>query len=137
MGLKKWILKRGLAGMVPKNAVEQFIKWRRRSPEMSEGEIAQAIFALRYITTDPNFNDDEMRRFVGYIECSFECGSLLDFCLASLDIEGGIDPGDGDAFNEATALIIEGLEERGFRVEEDHLQSFIDKWRTGVAVARL
>ena len=123
--------------MIPKNAVEQFNKWKTRSPEMSEGEIAQGIFTLRYLATDPVFDEDEGKRFIGYMRGQFECRCLLDFCLASLDIEVGINPADGTAFEEAADIIIEGLEERGFRVGQDDLEKFHEKWWSHVSTSRL
>jgi hypothetical protein len=136
MGLKKWLLKRGLGGMIPKNAVEQFTKWKIRSPEMSEDEIAKGIFTLRYLATDPTFDEDESKRFISYMKGQFECRCLLDFCLASLDIEGGIDPSDGVVFEEAADLVIEGLEERGFRIGQDDLEKFHEKWWSHVSTSR-
>ena len=123
--------------MIPKNAVEQFNKWKIRSPEMSEGEIAQGIFALRYLATDPKFDEDEGKRFVGYMSSQFECRCLLDFCLVSLDVEGGIDPRDGNAFEEAADIIIEGLEERGFQIGQDDLENFHKKWWSHISNSRL
>jgi hypothetical protein len=48
MGLVDWLKRRGLPGQIPKNAPAQFLKWRARVPEMSEAEIAEGIFMLRY-----------------------------------------------------------------------------------------
>jgi len=128
MGLFKWLQKRGLAGMIPRNAYEQYQKWLRKDSTLSEAEIAEGIFSLRYIMGNPILNQDETRRLGSYMESDFKCESLMDFCLASLDIEGHIDPLDGKAFFDTAKTIIEELERLGFRVTNDKISHFVGKW---------
>lgn len=128
MGLFKWLQKRGLAGMIPRNAYEQHQKWQRKDPTLSEAEIAQGIFTLRYIIGNPILNREEISRLGSYMEGDFECESLMDFCLVSLDIEGRIDPSDGKVFFDTAETIIEELERLGFRVTNDKISHFEGKW---------
>jgi hypothetical protein len=128
MGLFKWLQKRGLAGMIPRNAYNQYEKWRRRDASLSEEEIAQAIFSLRYISGNPILNKEDTFRLRSYMGSDFECKSLFDFCLASLDIEGHIDPTDDDAFYNVAKIMIEELKRLGFRVADKSLNNFVYQW---------
>ena len=128
MGLFKWLQKRGVAGMIPRNAYEQYQKWQRKDSTLSEAEIAQGIFSLRYIIGNPILNREETLRLGSYMKGDFECESLMEFCLVSLDIEGHIDPSDGKVFLDTAEIIIEELERLGFRVTNDKTSRFADKW---------
>jgi hypothetical protein len=132
MGLFKWLQKRGLAGMIPKNAYEQYQKWQRKDATLSESEISQGIFSLRYIMGNPILNRKEVYRLGSYIESDFECESLIDFCLVSLDVEGHIDPSDGKAFYNTAEIIIEELKRLGFEVVNDKVSPFVDKWNNHI-----
>ena len=62
------------------------------------------------------------------MESAFECESLMDFCLVSLDVEGHIDPSDGKVFFEIAEIIIEELERLGFRVADGNVSNFVSTW---------
>jgi hypothetical protein len=127
-GISNGLQKHGLAGMIPKNAYEQYNKWRRKDPSLSEGQIAQGIFNLRYIAGNPILNQAGNNRLLGYMASDFECKTLMDFCLVSLDIEGEINPSDGSAFFNTAEIINEELDRLGFKVGKDHINSFVDRW---------
>ena len=126
MGFLNWLQKRGLAGMIPRNAFDQYAKWKRRYPDMPEAEVAQSIFMLRYVVGKPILTNQEQKRLASYLSGDFEFSCLLDFCLASLDIEGHIDPLDGDAFTKTVPIIIEELERLGFQTSSEPLRSFME-----------
>ena len=136
MGLLKWLQKRGVAGLIPRNAHKQYEKWRRANPSLSEAEIAQSIFSLRYIIGNPILNQEETHRLICYLETNFECESLMGFCLASLDIEGHIDPSDSKIFYDTIKVIEEELERLGFPVPLDDISDFIDKWKQHILPLR-
>lgn len=85
MGIFDWIQRRGLAGLIPKNAYEQYNKWRRKDPSLSESEIAQGIFNLRYIAGNPILSREGVIRLSGYLLSDFKCMTLMDTCLSCLD----------------------------------------------------
>ncbi|MBT4714689.1 MAG: hypothetical protein HOB84_07950 [Candidatus Marinimicrobia bacterium] len=128
MGIFNWLQKRGLAGMIPRNAYEQYNKWRRKDSSFTESHIAQGIFNLRYIIGNPTLNQEGHTRLNGYMASDFECTTLMDFCLSSLDIEGEIDPSDGNAFFNTAKIINEELDRLGFIVGKDHINSFVNRW---------
>lgn len=142
MGLFKWLQKRGLAGMIPRNAYEQYQKVKRRDSTLSEAEIAQAIFMQRYVIGHPILNRKEVVRLSSYLESDFEFKSLVDFCFASLDIEGHIDPLDKEMFYDTASIIVEELKNLGFKFDVDvflkdylggkdgdsEISSFVVKW---------
>ncbi len=132
MGLFKWLQKRGLAGMIPRNAYQQYQKWRRKDSTLSEAEIARGIFSLRYIMGKPILNREEIAKLSSYMESNFECESLMDFCLVSLDIEGHIDPLDGKAFLNTTRIIIDELKRLGFTVRSNQVSDFVTKWNNQI-----
>ena len=135
MALFRWFAKKGLAGMIPKNAFVQYQKWQKKGSSLSEAEIAQNIFTLRYLFSDPQFDRKEAKRFRGYTEGEFECQTLMDFCLASLDIEGQIDPNDDMAFVDVSEIIQNELEKMGFKVDDD-IRNFVGQWAKEVAPYR-
>lgn len=132
MGIFNWLQKRGLAGMIPRNAYEQYNKWRREDSSLSEDQIAQGIFTLRYIMGNPILNQAGKARLNSYMASNFECTTLVDFCLTSLDIEGEIDPSDGNAFFNTAKIINEELDRLGFKVGNDHINSFVNRWNQQV-----
>jgi hypothetical protein len=136
MGIFNWLQKRGLAGMIPRNAYEQYNKWRRKDSSLSEGQIAQGIFTLRYIMGNPILNQEGKTRLTGYIASDFECATLMDVCLTSLDIEGEIDPSDGNAFLNTAKIITEELDRLGFKVGNGHINSFVNRWNQHVRTLR-
>lgn len=136
MGIFNWLQKRGLAGMIPRNAYDQYCKWKRKDSSLSEGQIAQGIFYLRYITGNPILNKAGDDRLSRYMASDFECTTLMDFCLTSLDIEGEIDPSDGNAFFNTSKIITEELDRLGFRVGNDHISSFVNRWNQQVCTHR-
>lgn len=136
MALFRWLAKKGLSGMIPKNAFEQYQKWEKRDPNLSEAAIAQNIFALRYLLSNPKFDRKEAKRFRGYMEGEFECQTLMDFCLASLDIEGQIDPNDDMAFVDVSEIIKSELEKMGFKSGDDDIRNFVGRWAKKVTPYR-
>ena len=60
----------------------------------------------------------------------------MDCCLASLDIEGEIDPSDGNAFFNTAKIINEELERLGFEVGKDHIISFVNRWDQQIRMLR-
>lgn len=136
MGIFNWLQKRGLAGMIPKNAFEQYNKWRHKDSSLSESQIAQGIFYLRYVRGNPILSQAGRARLNGYMASDFECTTLMDFCLTSLDIEGEIDPSDGNAFINTAKIINEELERFGFKVSKDHVNSFVNRWNQQVRTRR-
>jgi len=131
-----WFANKGLAGMIPKNASEQYYKWKKKDPSLSEAEIAQNIFSLRYLVSDPHFDRKEAKRFRGYMGGGFECQTLMDFCLASLDIEGQIDPCDTTVFYDVSSIIQSELERMGFKPGADDIRDFVGRWAHDVAPYR-
>lgn len=136
MGIFNWLQKRGLAGMIPRNAFEQYNRWKRKDSSFSESYIAQGIFNLRYIAGNPILNQEGHTRLNGYMASDFKCTTLMDFCLTSLDIEGEIDPSDGNAFFNTAKIITEELERLGFKVDKDHISSFVNRWDQQVRTLR-
>jgi hypothetical protein len=132
----RWFANKGLAGMIPKNASEQYYKWKKKDSSLSEAEIAQNIFNLRYLLTDPHFDRKEAKRFRGYMEGRFECKTLMDFCLASLDIEGQMDPHDTAAFYDVSSIIQSELEKMGVKPGADDIRDFVGRWVRDVAPYR-
>jgi hypothetical protein len=118
--------------MIPRNAYEQYNKWRREDSSLSEDQIAQGIFTLRYIMGNPILNQAGKARLNSYMASNFECTTLVDFCLTSLDIEGEIDPSDGNAFFNTAKIINEELDRLGFKVGNDHINSFVNRWNQQV-----
>jgi hypothetical protein len=136
VGLFRWFADKGLSQMIPKNASEQYYKWKKKDPSLSEAEIAQSIFALRYLLSDPHFDRTEAKRFGGYTGGGFECQTLMDFCLASLDIEGQIDPHDATVFYEVSSIIHSELEKMGVKPGDDDISGFVGRWARDVAPYR-
>ena len=136
MGILNWLQKRGMAGMIPRNAYEQYNKWRRKDSSLAECQIAQGIFALRYTIGNPILNQAGNARLSRYMASDFECATLMDCCLASLDIEGEIDPSDGNAFFNTAKIINEELERLGFEVGKDHIISFVNRWDQQIRMLR-
>ena len=136
MAFFRWFANKGVAGMIPKNASEQYYKWKKNDPSLPEAEIAQSIFTLRYLLSNPHFDRKEAKRFRGYMEGGFECRTLMDFCLASLDIEGQIDPHDTTAFYEASSIIQSELEKMGLKPDAGDIRDFVDRWAQRVAPRR-
>jgi len=136
MALFRWFAKKGLAGMIPQNAFEQYQKWKKKDSSLSEAEIAQNIFTLRYLLSDPQFDRKEAKRFHGYMEGEFACQTLMDFCLASLDIEGQIDPNDDMAFVDVSEIIKSELEKMGFKPGSKDIKNFVGQWAKKVAPNR-
>lgn len=132
MGILNWLQKRGLAGMIPRNAYDQYCKWTRKDSSLTEGQIAQGIFILRYITGNPILDKTGKDRLSRYMSSDFECMTLMDFCLTSLDIEGEIDPSDGNSFINTSKVISEELARLGFKVGSDHISSFVNRWHQQV-----
>jgi len=128
MGFGKWLKRRGVVGAIPKNAVEQYHKWHRKDPNLDEGEIAEGIFTLRYKAPIPPLNREERRRFLGYEKGGFKFECLVDFCLASLDVEADMAPEGGDKFKETCEVILEELGKLGFQADAEQVDSFILKY---------
>lgn len=119
---QKWIHKRGLLGRIAKNAMEQYLKWQQKDPSLTESEIAKNIFVLRYVSSHGIFEKAERKKIDIYISKDFYPQNILEFCLASLDIEGDINPNDGKLHDKFAKFLNDYLVDFGYpKKQKSHL----------------
>ena len=123
---RKAIHKRGLLGAIAKNAITQMKKWKNHEPSLSEAEIATNIFNLRY--KKGFYSKNEKRKVEEYSVKEFQFESLMDFCLASLDIEGNISPKDQKAFKFSSEMLEEILDDLGYKKEVSQHRELFDRF---------
>lgn len=127
--VKEWIHRRGLVGAIARNAMEQLSKWKQRFPKMTEAECARRIFELRYFNSEAVFSASERAKVEHYMIAKFEINSIMDFCLISLDIEGGIDPSDPGSYMEIGKILHYYVIELGYKILDGRtLSSFSNRW---------
>jgi tetratricopeptide (TPR) repeat protein len=120
------MIRRSIGGQIPKYAAELYNEWKARDANLTDAEIAQRMFSLRYPANDPNFA--HRARLNGYLEGKFECQGLLDYCLAVLDIEGEITPKNDRVFREVTLFIETELGRYGLLPAKEEASSFVARW---------
>ncbi len=113
MGLMDWLSSKGPAGKIARGVHGQFIDLKRRHPEMSEEEIAKALFLHGY-STGKSLNKMEQIRINKYLEDDSRITSILDLCMAIIDIELNISGRDEKAFEMAKNIVISELKKLGY-----------------------
>lgn len=108
MGFMDWLSSKGPAGRIARGVHRQFIDLKRRHPEMSEEEIAKALFLHGY-STGKSLNKMEQIRINKYFEDDSKIASIYDLCMAIIDIELNITERDDKAFEMARKVVVNEL----------------------------
>lgn len=115
MGLMDWLNSKGPAGKIARGVYGQFIDLKRRHQEMSEEEIAKALFLHGY-STGKSLNKMEQIRINKYFEDDSKITSIFDLCMAIIDIELNITAKDDKAFEMAKNIVISELNKLGHTI---------------------
>lgn len=114
MGLfKRWGI-RGAAKILARSAYEAYLKYKASAPDLTEGEIAHAVFMQRCSTK--NLSKAEKARFEKYLETEKSVDSILQLCLAVLYIVDDISENDTAVYSMVNNVIEEELGRSGYKI---------------------
>jgi len=94
--------KRGAARTLAKSAHEAFLKYKTDNQDLSEAEIAEALFKQR--CSPANLNRAEKLRFDKYLETK-KVDSLFTLCMAMIYIMLNISETDVTSYNSVKKII--------------------------------
>ncbi len=114
MGLFKRWGKRGAAKTLARSAYEAYLKYKSSAPNLTEAEIAHAVFMQR--CSSRNLNKAEKARFEKYLETEKSVDSILKLCLAILYIVDDISENDAAAYSTVKKVIEEELGRSGYKI---------------------
>lgn len=111
MGLFKRWGKRAAAKILARSAYEAYLKHKSSAPDLTEAEIAHAVFMQR--CSSRNLNKAEKVRFEKYTEKSVD--SIFKLCLAIFYIVDNISENDAAIYSMVKKVIEEELGRSGYK----------------------
>jgi hypothetical protein len=117
MGLFKQWGKRGAAKTLARSAYEAYLKYKSSAPNLTEAEIAHAVFVQR--CSPRNLNKAEKTRFEKYPGSEKPVDSIFKLCLAMLYIVDDISENDATAYSRVKKVIEEELSRLGYKIPPD------------------
>jgi hypothetical protein len=113
MGLFKRWGKRAAAKILARSAYEAYLKHKSSAPDLTEAEIAHAIFMQR--CSSRNLNKAEKVRFEKYLETEKSVDSIFKLCLAIFYIVDNISENDAAIYSMVKKVIEEELGRSGYK----------------------
>ena len=114
MGLFKWGGKREAAKTLARSAYKAYLKYKLSAPNLTEAEIAHAVFMQR--CSSRNLNKAEKARLEKYMETEKLVDSIFKLCLAILYIIDDISENDAPAYSTVKKVIEEELGRSGYKI---------------------
>ena len=118
MGLFNWWGKREAAKTLARSAYEAYLEYKSNAPNLTEAEIAHAVFMQR--CSSGNLNKEERARFGKNLETERSVDSIFKLCLAILFILGNISDNDAAAYSTVKKVIEEELGRSGYKIPPDN-----------------
>jgi hypothetical protein len=95
----KWLFQRRLLRSIAKYAMKEFKKRKKYDEHLPEQQIAHEIFKSRFLDTKRQYPEREKYKIQKYIDANFYPNNIIEFCLASLDIEGNVTPSNSKDYS--------------------------------------
>lgn len=114
MGLFNWWGKRGAARTLARSAYEAYLKYKSNAPNLTEAEIAHAVFMQR--CSSKNLSKAEKARFEKYLETEKTVDSIFKLCLAILYIVDDISENNAGTYSTVKKVVEEELSNAGYKI---------------------
>lgn len=126
-----------MAEMIVSNAATQYFKWKKKGVD-DDGVIALGIFRLRFMNSESVSTLDlvQIVNLKSYFDSDYNIilsfSNMMDFCLASLDIEFDLNLFDTppQIYMPVCEKISQGLSKAGIEVNSDDVPDFVSKIRS-------